>query len=253
MAAPREVQVHGVAGHLDRDGDRDRLPLHAVVVHVVDEAIDAVGERRDRRADLPLTVGQRLVARGAHQGRAVASDQVTQAAFAQPVRGHLSPEVAPALIRQREVREEQLHHVLAHRTAFEQADGRDPQAFVPDGTDALARAVRVVRDVGHEPEEAPPDEHRRDQVDVGEMRAAARVGIVRDEDVAGRELRGRIPGDDLLDRAEHGAEVHRDVLGLGDDLPALVEDRRGAVPALLDVAGVGGADQRGAHLFRDRE
>ena len=45
--------------------------------------------------------------------------------------------------------------------------------------------VRDVRDVG---DDALADEHRRDHVDVGQMRAAAVVRIVGDEHVAGPDL-----------------------------------------------------------------
>src|SRR5512132_3368271 len=47
--------------------------------------------------------------------------------------------------------------------------------------------------------------------------------------------------------------MHRDVLGLGDDLAVGVEDRGRAVLTLLDVGGIGGLHQRGAHLLRDGE
>ncbi len=49
----------------------------------------------------------------------------------------------------------------------------------------------------------------------------------------------------------HRAEVHRDVLGLGDHPGLGVEQRGRAVPALLDVRGVRAAHQRRAHLLGD--
>ena len=114
-------------------------------------------------------------------------------------------------------------------------------------------AVGVMRDVGHEAEEAAVREHRAHHVDVGQVRAAARVRIVGDEHVARRQRRDRIAREDLPHDAEQRAEMHGDVLGLGDHLAAGVEDGRRAVLALLDIGRVGGLDERGAHLLGDRE
>ena len=56
---------------------------------------------------------------------------------------------------------------------------------------------------------------------------------------------------DRGDGIRHGAEVDRDVLGLGDHPPAPVEERGRAVAALLDVGRERGADEHGAHLVGD--
>ncbi len=53
------------------------------------------------------------------------------------------------------------------------------------------------------------------------------------------------------DGVRHGAEVDGDVLGLGDQAAARVEERGRAVAALLDVGGEGRADEGGAHLLGD--
>ena len=251
--AAREVERERIAALRDRDRDGNRLGRDAVVVHGIGVAVHAVGQRGDRGADLALAIGQRLRARRLHGGHAVAVDQLAEPSLTEPVGGDLRPEVAPALVRQGEVGEEQLHHVLPHAPGLDEADRRDPEALVPDGADLLGAAVGVVRDVGHEAEQRAAREDRAHQVDVGQVRAAARVGIVGDEDVARGQCLDRIAREDLADDAQQRAEVHRDVLGLGDDLAVGVEDRGRAVLALLDVGGIGGLDQRGAHLFRDGE
>ncbi len=111
----------------------------------------------------------------------------------------------------------------------------------------------MVGDVGDEAERLVAGEDGRHQVDVGQVGAAARVGIVDDEHVAGREVPERVAPENLLDRAQERAEVHGDVLGLGDHPTARVEDRRRAVAPLLDIGRVRGADEGGAHLLRHRE
>ena len=77
---------------------------------------------------------------------------------------------------------------------------------------------------------------------------AARVGVVEDPRLAGRGVVGADGGD----RLRHGAEVHRDVLGLRHHAARLVEERGRAVAALLDVRGERRADEHGAHLLGDR-
>ncbi len=102
--------------------------------------------------------------------------------------------------------------------------------------------VRVVRAGDGEAER-----RARDDRHVGQVRPA-RVRVVEDPDVSRRRVVRRDRGD----RVRHRAEVHGDVLRLRDHPAALVEERRRAVAALLDVGGERGADQHGAHLLRDR-
>ena len=94
---------------------------------------------------------------------------------------------------------------------------------------------------------AKPSVGARDERDVRQVRAA-RVRVVEHVDLA----RLRVARHHGGDRLGHRAEVHRDVLGLGDHPPALVEERGRAVAPLLDVGGERGADERRAHLLGDR-
>ena len=82
--------------------------------------------------------------------------------------------------------------------------------------------------------------------DVGQV-VAAGERVVEGEHVTGARIAGSHPAH----RLRHGAEMHRDVLGLRDQAPVGVEQRRGAVPALFDVGGVGGPDEHLAHLLGD--
>ena len=88
-----------------------------------------------------------------------------------------------------------------------------------------------------------------DQGDVGQV-GTAEVGVVEDDDVAGREAVGEgLEGS--LHGCRHRAEVDRLVSGLGDHFGGGVEQRAGEVLALLHVGGVAGALKCHAHLLGD--
>src|SRR5450755_1368462 len=101
----------------------------------------------------------------------------------------------------------------------------------------------MVRAAGREAEQAVVHEHRGDDGDVGQVGAAGE-GVVEDPGDAGGVLLVKDGGDG----GGHGAEVHGDVLGLHDHLTVRVEQGGGGVPSLLDIRGVGGADQHDPHL-----
>ena len=75
-------------------------------------------------------------------------------------------------------------------------------------------------------------------------------GVVHHHVVAGSEPAGE-GVDGGSHRRGHRAEVHRDVLGLREQLAGGGEDRRRAVGPLLDVRARRGAPQHGAHLVGD--
>jgi len=93
-------------------------------------------------------------------------------------------------------------------------------------------------------------EHRRAHRDVGQMGAAV-VGCVDGIDIAGRD-HARILANDGLDRAVHGAEMHRHMRRVGDQRAGSVEERAGEVEPFLDVDRIGGVLQRHPHLLGDR-
>ena len=99
------------------------------------------------------------------------------------------------------------------------AHRRNPQPFVPDlGRRWVIGAVRRAADVGlvradNGPEYQGPVENRHERGQIRQMGAAA-IGIVQQIDVA-----GRIRPEELvhrLRRQRHGADVHRDMIRLGD-------------------------------------
>ena len=157
--------------------------------------------------------------------------------------GELRPQVAAPLVRVAHVGEQDRQDLVR------QPDRRDDQAFLVQVGRARGQARRLhaadVRVVRARDREA--DLRAGDERDVGKMRAAGER-VVDDEDLAGRGLALAHGGDGL----RHRAEMYRDVLGLGDHPAVAVEERGRAVAALLDVRGEGGADERRAHLLRDR-
>ena len=92
-------------------------------------------------------------------------------------------------------------------------------------------------------------EHRRDDGDVGQVRAAV-VRVVERVDVARLHPAG-VACHHRLDRLAHRAQVHRHVGRVGDEVAAGVEQRAREVEALLDVDRVRGVLQLQAHLLGD--
>ena len=149
----------------------------------------------DRRAkallgEIEITGNRRL--RLLH---AVAIKQLQHAARADGVGGELRVEIAHALVRRARVEQDDVDHIAIHLARAHDAHRRDADAFLIDRLAHRrfrarhhAADVGVMRDVGDERDDFFAGEHRRDDVDVGQMRAAAVVRIVGDEHVAGQDV-----------------------------------------------------------------
>ena len=94
-----------------------------------------------------------------------------------------------------------------------------------------------------------PVKNRGDDGDVGEMGAAVER-IVQRDDVAGLQGVAAVV-EDGADTFAHGAEMYRNVRGVGDEVAVGVEDGAGKVQALLDVHTHGRVLQHGSGLFGD--
>ena len=149
--------------------------------------------------------------------------------------------------------------LLAKAAAVDQLEIVDIDAFLLDGGRVRRhRARRDAADIGMVAARGHPEqdallrvvEHRRAHRDVGQVGAAV-IGRVDDVDVARRDL-ALVLADDGLDRAIHGAEMHRHVRRIGDQRAVGGEHRAGEVEPLLDVDRIGGVLQRHAHLLGDR-
>ena len=245
--------------------DRHRKPYPAalalrIAVEKILGFIAARGQPVDRRAK---TLFREIEICGdgcCRVVRAIALEQLQHALHADIVGSELRFQVADALVRRARVEQDDVDHVAVEHAGAHDAHRRNPQTFL---IDALAHRgfrpghhaadVRVMRDVGDERHDSLPDEHRRDDVDVGQMRAAAVVRIVGDELVARLDLGERIALQYLVDCADHRAQVYRHALRQRDDLALRVKYRGRAVGALLDVRRERGAHQGRAHLLGGRE
>ena len=83
------------------------------------------------------------------------------------------------------------------------------------------------------------------------MCAATVIGIIGEERVARTYVIDRVALEYMFDCAQHRAEMHGNVLGLGDQPTLGIKDRSRGVVSFLDVGGIGRTDQQSSHLFSD--
>ena len=246
-----EGKRQGIALDRDLDGERQQ-PRHLLVVEHVLEAPGAVGHGGDGCAHLALGVVHQRLARLQHRLGAVLRRQRLETFYADAVGRHLGAQVGQPLARHLAVQQDQVLHVALQLAGAIEPHRRDAQALLVDVGVAAIDEVGMVRQVDRPGDQAAVDEDRLGQHDVGQMRAAALVGVVADEGVARPDVLGRVAPHDVLDEVEEAAEMDRDVLGLAERLAGGVEQRRRAVAPLLDVGRMRGADQRLAGLLDDR-
>ena len=148
---------------------------------------------------------------------------------------------------------------LAEPALVDEKEIVDQHAFLVDGgRKRRHRAGRGAADIGvmaargdvEEDLLAGVVEDRRDDGDVGQMRAAV-VGRVEREDVAGADP-ALVQPDDRFDGPVHRAEMHGHVRRVGDEPAFAVEDGAGEIEPFLDVDRIGRVLQRHAHLLGDR-
>ena len=214
----------------------------------------------DDPADRLLRVVLHVTHVRGHHVQAELAHQLSQLGHALLVRGDLRPQVREvgAGVTGRELgRGEQLHGGrLAQLAAAGQPPVVDQHAFLVDpgaegrhGTRGDAADLGVMPAGGHEEQDVLPIviKHRGDHGDVGQVRAAV-VGVVEHVDIAGLHAPA-VTAQHHFDALAHGAQVHRHVRGVRDELPRRVEDRTGEVEAFLDVDRVRGALQPHTHLL----
>ena len=108
----------------------------------------------------------------------------------------------------------------------------------------------MVRDHHHEPAQASPEEDGLEHEDVGQVHAA-RIGIVEDHDIAGRQVFAE-PVHDDLHGVGHRAKVQRHRLGLGEYPALAVADGDGIIQHVAHDRGTRGAHHRIGHVVYDR-
>ena len=249
-----EVDARAAAADADRDRDRDVLGAEAVVVEHVAGAIDAARDAGEVRVHERRRVGlqrRHLAREPTHP--ADTRYQCTQPVRADAERRPLRHEIALALGTDARVREEDGQHVRLRPPSGDQADRRQPQAFLvdlrrerhrPRRHPADVGVMRAIGDVGEGPAASAQEDggHHRH---VGQM-GTARERVVQHRHVAGAE---RHAGDRGADGQRRRAEVHRDVRRLRDERAAGVEDRAREIPSLLDVRRHRRAAEHDAHLL----
>ena len=156
------------------------------------------------------------------------------------------------------VEEDEVEDVLHQLPLLENLHRGNPDALGVDGVGVgsigagdSATHVVVVGDVGNIGHYLVLVKDGGGHGDVGQVGAAAVIGVVGDKHVSGMDLVGSKILFDLSDQAQQGAQVHGNMFGLSDGVAFRVEQRAGAVLALLDVGGICGLDQDCAHLLSD--
>lgn len=104
----------------------------------------------------------------------------------------------------------------------------------------------MVRQVGHPAYQPAAVEHRRDNGNVRQMGTAAVVRVIADEHVALLNIRAVEMLVNLLYNSQQGAKVHGDMFCLRHHVSVRIKHRGGNIAALLDVGGIGTADDRDA-------
>jgi hypothetical protein len=237
---PREVESNPVAVDLDR---RTQLEVALRRFEHVRAFVAAVGQSKERGPHDTLRVREELLHRSDDQLSPSPLAELGQALLGEPVGSDLRAEVATPLLGIAHLRDELREHLLV------EPGGRDDDALLRERARARRHAAGLAAaDVGVvSARDGEAGLGAGDERDVGEVRSA-RVRVVEDEDVLG-------PGVVLQngrDCVRHRSEMDGNVLGLRDHPAAFVEERGRAVAPFLDVRGERGADERGAHLLRDR-
>ncbi len=165
-------------------------------------------------------------------------------------------EVAAKLAGISDVERQQIQQILARPAGLIELDRRDAQALLKDfGGAGIVGAMGGAADVAlmganDGPEQAlVAGEHRHEDGQIRQM-AAAMIGIVEQDDVAGGYVlepfldRDRRPG--------QRADMHRKVIGLRDQASADVANRQRKIAAGIEDLRIGGAKHGFAHFLHDR-
>ena len=220
-----EVETELAMAHRDGDRDANVVVGHTVAFQRVAGNAVNVAQLRHARQRTATRVLEQRVARGAQVVGALARSKCDPAVSARRTRRALRREITAPLVGRANVRQHQAHHVLDGNATSLDANRRHDDAFLKQFGRALRHAagtqttdVRVVRPHGGEGNDLAIDADGLDHREVRQVRAAS-VWIVEQEHVA-RLRRASHHGAHGL---RHGAEVHRNVRGLGDHSSPRVE------------------------------
>ena len=253
-----EVEGRLVAPDLDPHLHAERLSVDAVVVEPVLAVPGAVGERADRRPHLRFRLRVKRVEARVKRLHAVPLDELGQTSGRDVVGRELGEDVALALVRPAQVREDEVNRLALGPSRREESDRRDADAFLVavgrPGHVAAGHGAADVRPVGEVDGERDEPVSREDGTDRLHVRQVIPADLreVEEPDVALAQPRRWDPLEELLDRERHHAHVDGNVPALGDEAPVGVGQRRGEVARFLEQRRAGRAHQDHAHLLGDR-
>ena len=263
-AGPDDVHacphLRWIAGEIEgdlvtRDGDGDpqfELLVQFGAVEPVGEGVVAVGELRDRSPSATLGVVEQFSGHLDHGLAPVASAELVVAIDRGVQGGLLSTEIGTAFFGDLAVQQDQLQQFLLQHTAPDEVHRRNPDRLLEDVLVAPVAEVGVVGQGCRPGGQLTRNEDRGSEHDVGQVRTAAGVGIVADEDIP----LGDVLGGDAVPDGPHyphqRAQVQRRAaLVLSDRVTVGVEEAGGAVASFLDVRRECRLDQGLAHLLDD--
>ena len=158
------------------------------------------GMAADGRAHLALGVVHQRRAGRQHRLGAVFRGQRLEAFHADPVGRHLRAQVGQPFARHLAVQQDQVLDIPLQLAAAVETHRRDAQPLLVDVGVAAVDEVGMVREVHRPGDQAAVDEDRFGDDDVGQVRAAALIGVVADEGVARPYVLGRIAPHDVAAR-----------------------------------------------------
>ncbi len=243
-------------GQLDRDPQR--LGLVAEPVDEVLERVHPVGERCELGPHQALAQLLQLVQVATALERAVALEDLDQAALARTAGRDLGPQVADHLDRLARVLLDDPHHRLVLAAGLVELEQRQPQPLLVDlgrvHGDRPGREpadVDVMRHRRGVPLELAPVEDRLDHVHVRQVLAAEAVRVVGEEDVARVDVLAEVLPDVPHDRRER-PELDGEGQPLRDQLAVAVAERRRVVHRVADDRRVRAAHHDERHLVGHR-
>ena len=241
----------------DRRGDRHTaVERDAVVVHVVREAVHAVGDLRDTGAGESLRIVEKTVEIVVGGGAVVLVERL------EPIPPHrggrdLRADVAHHHPREAHVAADDPDESLVEGPRVVELERRQDEPLLEDlgrirrhAARHLASEVLLVGEAHRKADGTAGGEDRHRDDEIGQMGAAV-VRIVHRVDVALAAVGGRKRFEQTRHRGDEGGHVLRQRDRLREEVTARVEQRRGAVLPFLENDRVGAPEQRRLDLSRD--
>src|SRR5215216_907411 len=258
--AAGEVADELVVGDGDLDPHREGSVADSVVVDPVLRLEDAPGELRELQTGHPLAVVEQVLHRVEYRSLAVPPAEIDEAPLADPERGDAGPQVAEGHVRESHVGRDQIQQCLVRLSLVEESYVGELEAFLVHlggvggpGARVLTPHLRPVGLVGHEGHYLTLVEDRHDERDVGEVRTAALVRVVGDEDVAGVEPVTTELLEHARYRAVQRAQKSCNAVTLGYDVAPGIGGAHCVVEGLVDDGALARSLERVKHLVSQRD